>query len=130
MKREHAGKQVQVAGPVQDPITRKRSSRVGELLSKEDALYVTGRVGKVEKEWLLDSSCNLSLIPVEVYGRIPEGKRPKLEENEVEMKKKSNGSLFPDNERVQLRVKVQKKKFMHPFIVVKLPTRASWEQTF
>ena len=72
MKGQHA---ILVAGPVKYPVAEKRSSRVGELLSKEDALCVTGR-----------------------------DRRHALEENNVEMRS-ANGSLLPDHWRVQLRVK-------------------------
>ena len=56
---------------------------MGELLSKEDALYVTGKIGDTEVEWLLDSGGMLSLISLEVYRSIPEERRLVLEENEV-----------------------------------------------
>ena len=49
-------------------------------MSKENALYVTGRVGEVEIEWLLDSGCTL---------------RPVLEENDVKMRM-ADGSLLPN----------------------------------
>ena len=89
-----AGKQVPVAGQKSDPVAIKQSSRVGELLSKEDALYIKGKIGDTEVEWLLDSSCMLSLISLEVYKRIPEEKWPLLVENEVEMTT-ADGSLLP-----------------------------------
>ena len=56
---------------------------MGELLVREDALYVTGEVKGIEIEWLLDTGCSLSLISVEVYNSIPEEVRPKLIENDV-----------------------------------------------
>ena len=77
---------------------------MGELLFKEDALYVTRRVVEVEVEWLLDSGCTLSLISVDVYRRFPASMRPELEENEVEMRM-ADGSLLLEYGRVHLRVK-------------------------
>ena len=82
---------------------------MGELLSKEDMLYIKGRVGEVEIEWLLDSGCTLSLISLDMCRRIPKAKRPILEENEVEMRT-ADGSLLPDYGKVQLRVKVEKER--------------------
>ena len=52
--------------------TSKRSSCLEEkfqgrgIVVKKDALYVTGKVGEVEVELLLDSRCTLSLISTEV----------------------------------------------------------------
>ena len=89
---------------------------------KEDALYMTGRVGKVQIEWLLDSGCSLSLTSVDVYRRIPAALRPELEENEVKMRT-AYESLLPDYGRVHLRVKVERKEFMHFFIVAKFPNK-------
>ena len=42
------GKQFPVAGLRKDPVATKRSSGVGELLSKEDVLYVTGKIGDTD----------------------------------------------------------------------------------
>ena len=114
-----AGKQVLVAGLKSDPDARKRSLGVGELLSKEDALYVTGKIWDTEVEWLLDSGCSLSLISLEVYKRIPEGKQLVLEENKVE-KRTAYGSLLPDYRKVHLSVTIEKQSFQHPFILANL----------
>ena len=78
---------------------------MGEQLSKEDALYVTGKIGDMEVEWLLDSGCTLSLIFLEMYRRILEDKRPVLEENDVEMRT-VDGSLLPDHGEVQLNMTI------------------------
>ena len=77
-------------------------SRVGELLIKEDALYVTPEVGDVELEWLLDTGCSLSLISTAVYKRIPEVERPKLEVNDVDMAT-ADGSRLSDLGKVHLK---------------------------
>ena len=58
-----SGKQVPEQLQIQSPENPKM--RVGELLVREDALYVTGEEGKVEVEWLLDTGCSLSLISVD-----------------------------------------------------------------
>ena len=68
-----------------DPVTRKTKIWVGELLVWEDALYVTGDIGEVEVELLSDTGCSLSLISVDLYGKIPESVRPKLLVNNVDM---------------------------------------------
>ena len=39
-------KQGPAAGPAVTPVSRKSQSQVGQLLIKEDALYVTGEVGE------------------------------------------------------------------------------------
>lgn len=113
------GKRAPAAGKTVTPVAEKRSSRVGELTIKEDALFVSGRVGEVEIEWLVDTGSTLSLISEEVYNSIPEAERPELEENDVEMRTAS-GSLLPDLGRALLYVKVEKREFLHPFIVAKL----------
>ena len=44
----------------------KKEFTVGELLLKEHALYVMGKIGDTEVDKLLNSECKLSLISLEV----------------------------------------------------------------
>ena len=92
------------AGPAITPVARKSQSHVGELLIKEDALYVTEEVGDVELEWLLDTGCSLSLISTDVYKRIPEAVRPRLDVNDVDMAT-ADGSRLSDLGKVHLKSK-------------------------
>ena len=92
---------------------------MGELLVREDALYVLGKVKDVELEWLLDTGCTLSLISIDVWRRISPEKRPALQRNPVSMTT-ADGSSLPDIGKVYLTVKVGPTEFEHPFIVASL----------
>ena len=115
---EKSGKRVPATGEAIGPVAEK-TSRVGELLVREDALFVTGEVRGIGIEWLLDTGCSLSLISAEVYDSIPEEIRPELEENDVVMKT-ADGSLLPDLGKIHLCVKVDRREFVHQFVVAKL----------
>ena len=80
---------------------------------------MTGEVQDVEVEWLLDTGCSLSIISTEVYQRISESLRPRLEENPIPMKT-ADGSRLPDLGMVQMRVRVDRREFEHSFVVASL----------
>ena len=97
----------------------KTISHVRELLVKEDALYITGKVQGIEVEWLLDTGCSLSIISAEVYQRIPEECRPKLEKNPVPMRT-ADGSTLADLGVVQMKVWIDQQEIEHEFVVASL----------
>ena len=84
-QRDQPGKQIPLAGKPIDQVARKLKVWIGELLVREDAFNVTGEIGKVKIEWLLDTGCSLSLISVDLYRKIPEAVGPKLQVNDVDM---------------------------------------------
>ena len=88
-------------------------------MAREDALYVTGKIRDVEMQWLLDTGCSLSIVSTDVFERIPVSDRPKLGYNEVQMKT-ADGSILPDLGKVHLKVRVDKREYMHPFVVARL----------
>ena len=80
---------------------------------------MSGEVRDVGLEWLLDTGCGLSLISEDVYRKIPEHKRPELEENDVPMKT-ADGSRLLDLGKADLKVKVDEREYTHPFVIAKL----------
>ena len=59
----------------------------------------------MEVKWLLQIGCSLSLISIDLYKRIPEAVRPKLQVNKVHMTT-ADGCRLSDLGQVHLRVKV------------------------
>ena len=86
------------------------------MLSREDALYVTGEIHGVPVEWLLDTGSSISIMSVNVFGKIPKESRPELKANSSPMST-ADGSPLMDLGMVSTRVMVGKQELTQEMVV-------------
>ena len=82
-------------------------------------MYVSGSLVGEQLDWLIDTGCSTSIVAVEVYGNIPKGVRPELEEVNMDLQT-ANGDRLVVLGRAEMEITLEGKTYCHRFIVAEL----------